>query len=200
MFPPEIFFKGNLSISSLPFNLYLLDIEAHQNYEVTVTVRNISKKVRRIKFSQPKTNKFKCDYDMQGPVAAGLAIKVNVSFETDGEGDFHDVIEISTEDHKETYKLFLHALKPGPDVQFEPLVNFKFVPIGSTKFEEIEFKNEGRVPGNVRLEYDQKKNTELSVEPARFNLEPDEIKRVRVGLTATDPDFIMKLIQVIVDG
>jgi len=121
---------------------------------VTVTVRNISKKVRRIKFSQPKTNKFKCDYDMQGPVAAGLAIKMNVSFESDVEGDFHDVIEISTEDHKETYKLYLHALKPGPDIQFEPLVNFKFIPINTTKYEEIEFKNEGRVAGTVRLEFD----------------------------------------------
>ena len=167
---------------------------------MTVTVRNISKKVRRIKFSQPKTNKFKCDYDMQGPVAAGLAIKMNVSFESDVEGDFHDVIEISTEDHKETYKLYLHALKPGPDIQFEPLVNFKFIPINTTKYEEIEFKNEGRVAGTVRLEYDQKKNAELSVEPSRFNLEPDEVRRVRIGLTATDPDFLMKLIQVVVEG
>jgi len=83
---------------------------------VTVTVRNISKKVRKIKLSQPKTNKFKCDYDVQGPVAAGLAIKVNVSFESEAEGDFHDVIEISTEDIKEPYKLYLHALKPSPDI------------------------------------------------------------------------------------
>ena len=91
---------------------------------------------------------------MQGPVAAGLAIKMNVSFESDVEGDFHDVIEISTEGHKETYKLYLHALKPGPDIQFEPLVNFKFVPINTTKYEEIEFKNEGRVSGTVGLEFD----------------------------------------------
>jgi hypothetical protein len=68
-------------------------------------VRNISKKVRRIKFSKPRTAKFKCDYDMQGPVAAGLAIKMNVSFETDEEGDFHDCIEITTEDSIEPYRL-----------------------------------------------------------------------------------------------
>jgi hypothetical protein len=30
------------------------------------------------------------------------------------------------------------------------------------------------------------------MEPAKFNLEPEEIKRVRIGLTAMDPDFIMK--------
>jgi hypothetical protein len=125
---------------------------------------------------------------------------VNVSFETDVEGDFHDVIEISTEDSKETYKLYLHAMKPGPDIQFEPLVNFKFIPIHTTKYEEIEFKNEGRVTGTVKLELDNKKNADLTVEPAKFTLEPDEIKKVRVGLTTSDPDFIMKLIQVHVEG
>lgn len=60
-----------------------IDIEPNQSYEVTVTVRNISKKVRRIKFVKPKTSKFNLDYEPQGPVAAGLAIKMNVSFETD---------------------------------------------------------------------------------------------------------------------
>lgn len=91
---------------------------------------------------------------MQGPVAAGLAIKVNVSFESEVEGDFHDVIEITTEDHKDTYKLYLHALKPGPEIVFEPIVNFKFIPINTTKYQEIEFKNEGRVTGTVRLDID----------------------------------------------
>ena len=40
------------------------DIEPHQNYEVTVTVRNISKKVKRIKFTNPQLSNFKIDYDM----------------------------------------------------------------------------------------------------------------------------------------
>lgn len=119
---------------------------------MTVTVRNISKKVRRIKFVKPKTNKFRIDYEPVGPVAAGLAIKMNVSFETDVEGDFHDVVEIGCEDTKETYKLLIHATKPCADIQFEPLVNFKFIPINSTKYETIEFKNEGPMSGTVKLE------------------------------------------------
>jgi len=160
---------------------------------VTVTVRNIAKKVRRIKFSQPKTSKFKCDYDIQGPVAAGLAVKINVSFESDVEGDFHDYIEITTEDPKnwdegskfyeeETFQLKLHALKPGPDIQFEPLVNFKFVPVNQIRTEEIIFKNEGRVPGNVQLKYDAGKNGELEVYEPQFTLQPEEQKAIEVAL------------------
>jgi hypothetical protein len=91
---------------------------------------------------------------MQGPLAAGLAVKMNVSFETDQDGDFHDVVEIQAEGHDQKFQLFLHALRPAPDVQFEPLVNFRFVPISTTKVEEIEFKNEGKMTGTVYLEID----------------------------------------------
>lgn len=61
VFPPAVFFKGKskrhilesiIEIQNLNFSI-LLDIEPNQNYEVTVTVRNITKRVRRIKFSQP---------------------------------------------------------------------------------------------------------------------------------------------------
>lgn len=103
---------------------------------------------------------------------------MNVSFETEVERDFHDVIEITTEGHKDPIFLHLHALKPGPDIQFEPLVNFKFIPINSKKTETIEFKNEGKVQGHVDLGSDAKKNGELQVEPKKFTLEPDEIKKV----------------------
>ena len=126
---------------------------------------------------------------------------MNVIFETDAEGDFHDVIEIGCEDSKETYKLLVHATRPAADIQFEPLVNFKFVPVNSTKFEEIEFKNEGVVTGNVTLEQvpESKRVSDLTIEPSQFGLLPGERKKVRVGLTTTDPDFIMRLIQVKVE-
>lgn len=180
--------------------MFSLDIEPNQNYEVTVTVRNISKRVRRLKFVSPKTGKFQIEHDMQGPLAAGLAVKMNVSFETDADGDFHDVVEIQAEGHDQKFQLFLHALRPAPDVQFEPLVNFRFVPIKTTKHEEIEFKNEGRTSGNVYLEVDPIKGGGLVVEPTSFSIEPDEVRRVRVSLTANDPDLITRLLQVRVEG
>lgn len=156
--------------------------------------------MRRLKLTSPKTSRFQIEHDMQGPLAAGLAVKMNVSFETDAEGDFHDVVEIQAEGHDQKYQLFLHALQPAPDVQFEPLVNFRFVPIKSTKHEVIEFKNEGRRAGNVYLEVDASKGGGLVVEPASFSIEPDEVSRVRVSLTANEPDLITRLIQVHVDG
>jgi hypothetical protein len=63
VFPPEIFFK---------------DIEPNQNYEVTVTIRNITKKMRRIMFTRPSDPRFQCEYENTGSVAAGLTMKVSI--------------------------------------------------------------------------------------------------------------------------
>jgi hypothetical protein len=46
-------------------------------------IRNLTKKMRRIIVSQPKNKKFKCAYDQTGSVAAGLSMKLVVSFATD---------------------------------------------------------------------------------------------------------------------
>ena len=94
--------------------------------------------------------------------------------------------------------LYLHALQPGPDVQFEPLVNFKFIPINETKTETVEFKNEGRLAGKVRLVYD-KKEQDMNIQPSEFSIEPDEIAKVEISLKASEPDFIRRLIEVHVD-
>ena len=48
--------------------------------------------------------------------------------------------------------------------------------------------------GNVYLEVDPSKGTGLEVEPKTFSIEPEETRRVRVSLTATEADLITKLL------
>jgi len=164
-------------------------------------VRNVTKKMRRIKCSQlAPTSKFHCDYENIGSIAAGLAVKMNMQFETDEEGNFHDMIEIHTEGHEKPYKLHLHALKPAPDVQFEPLINLKFIPIGKEKTEEVEFKNEGRITGHVNLVEEPRTKSGLIIEPSSFSIEPEEVIRVKIGMVADTADLITKSIRVRVEG
>jgi len=63
----------------------------------------------------------------------------------------------------------LHATRHAADIQFEPLVNFKFIPVNTSKSEEIEFKNEGIITGEVTLEQladpNGKKSADLTFEP-----------------------------------
>jgi len=67
----------------------------------------------------------------------------------------------------------MHALKPAADIQFEPLVNMKFIPPGAEKFEYIEFKNEGRLAGYVSLTKEGVDKPPMTIEPVEFNIEPD---------------------------
>jgi hypothetical protein len=39
-----------------------------------VTIRNITKNLKRFKFSKPQTSNFRCDYENIGNVAAGLTV------------------------------------------------------------------------------------------------------------------------------
>jgi hypothetical protein len=105
-------------------------------------VRNLTTEGRRIRIYQPKTNKFRCDYEMAGDIAAGLSMKLIVSFETNVQGDFHDYLEIvSNDDFRAT--LPLHAYQQQAHIIFEPFVNFGFVRTGQERTEKIIFSNDG---------------------------------------------------------
>lgn len=72
-----------------------------------ISVRNLSKNVRRIRFVPPKTSKFLAEYETLGSIAGGISTTVIVSFETDVLGNFHDELIIISEDF--TYTLLMHA-------------------------------------------------------------------------------------------
>ena len=140
-----------------------------------MTIRNITKNMRRIMFTKPQDPRFHCEYENTGSVAAGLTMKMSLQFETNEEGDFHDVVQIYTEGYKDPYYLPLHALKPAADIQFEPLVNLKFIPTGQEKFQMVEFKNEGRVTGMVSLKEETRNKPNLIIEPKEFEIQPDQV-------------------------
>lgn len=81
---------------------------------------------------------------MEGNIAAGLAMKLIISFETNQIGDFHDYLEIvSGNDFRHT--VALHAYQPQANIVFEPFINFGFVRIHQEKVERIAFKNDGKL-------------------------------------------------------
>ena len=137
------FISNNVPIEVTPPEIIINDIEPNQTYEVVVLVRNLTNIGRRIRVYQPKTNKFRCDYDMQGNVAAGLAMKLVVSFETDKSGDFHDVLEIVS-DNGFSLTVPLHAFQPQANVAFDPFINFGFIKIQKEEVRPILFENQGK--------------------------------------------------------
>ena len=110
------------------------------------------------------------------------------------------MLEIYTEGSNKPYRLHLHAFKPAPDIQYEPLVNLRYIPLGQERCEFVEFRNEGRLTGHINLVEEPKTKSGIKIEPARFSLDPDETIRVKVGLVGDNNETISKQITVKVDG
>ena len=134
----------SVPIEVAPSEIIINDIQPFQTYEVMVLVRNLTATGRRIRIFQPKTNKFRCDYDMMGNIAPGLCMKLLLTFETDKPGDFHDVIEIVSED-KFSQIIPLHAYSPQSTISFDPFVNFGFIRVGKEEQRTVTFRNDGIV-------------------------------------------------------
>lgn len=79
-------------------------------------------------------------------------MELMVSFVSNTLGDFHDKIQILTEDNL-IYDIPLHAYSPAANIIFENFVNMGFVTVNRSKTERIFFKNEGIVEGKVKLKY-----------------------------------------------
>lgn len=149
IYPDEIIFK---------------DIAENQTYEINIMVRNLTKAVKRIRVVQPTTKKFRCDYDMAGLLAPGLAIELVVSFSTSTSGQFHDKIVILSDlDYR--CEVPLHAYSPMANIIFEPFVNMGFIQVGQQTKYKMLFTNEGSLDGAVELRYSDLPDFKIEPKP-----------------------------------
>ena len=102
---------------------------------------------------------------MQGAIAAGLAMKLIVTFETASLEDFHDVMKIVSDSSFEQ-DVPLHAYVAQASLLFEPFLNLGFIKLGKTKTEKIFFKNEGKAAAKVELKSNDP--NELKIDPNFF--------------------------------
>lgn len=184
-------------IEITPSEIIFRDVVANQTYEMNIYVRNLSKIVRRIRIFQPQNTKFRCDYDMAGAIAAGLAMKLTISFETSVLGSFQDKLRIISDENVEV-EIPLSAFPLQSCVIFEPCVNFGFVRLGSEKTESIAFKNEGKTQGKIELKID--KMPEFSIDPNFFTLAPGQEFSVRAKYKPKDAGILRGCITVIIDN
>lgn len=189
--------SNNSPIDITPSEIIFRDIQANQTYEMSIYVRNLSKTVRRIRIFQPQNTKFRCDYEMAGAIAAGLAMRLTVSFETAVLGEFEDKLKIISDDSI-TMEIPLSAYPLQSQIIFEPFLNFGFVKTGAEKVESIGFKNEGKTAGRVELKVE--KLPDLTVEPAVFNLAPGAEGNVRVKYKPKEAGILRGNLNVLVDN
>ena len=83
-------------------------------------------------------------------IAAGLAMKLTVRFETTKLEALSDTIKIVSDGGFEKV-IPIHAYIPSGYILFEPFINLGFVNFGKEKKEEILFLNEGKIDCKVEL-------------------------------------------------
>ena len=191
------YLSNNAPIDITPSEIIFRDIGVNQTYEMSIYVRNLTKIVRRIRVFQPQNTKFRCDYEMAGAIAAGLAMKLTVSFETAVLGEFEDKLKIISDDNF-SLEIPLYAFPLQSQIIFEPFINFGFVKTGTEKIEKVFFKNEGKTTGKIELKCD--KLVDLSLEPNFFTLDPNQETHVKIKYKPKDAGILRGNLEVIVDG
>ena len=181
-----------------PQEVYFYDIQPEQSYNMTICVRNLSSQLRRIRFTSPKTSRFSAKKETLGALAVGLATNVEVSFETDTPGDFHDEIVIHSEGYE--YILLLHALSSKPEILYEPFVNLGFTTINRPATGSVLFRNEGKTSGEVTLRYDKQSTPELTIVPENFTLMPKGELAVALSFKARDVSTFRCVVDVEIEG
>lgn len=106
------------AIEVLPEEIIFKDIQINQTYEITVFVRNLTKTARRIRrFSLTPANSGRITtckgstFPLCRAIAAGLAMKLVITFETSILEEFHDQIKIVS-DGGFSIEVPLHAYPP----------------------------------------------------------------------------------------
>ena len=142
-------------------------------YEIPVKIYNISKKTKSVSIKHPN-GLFKVDTDKKNKrtkIPPGLYLELIVIFETEqniNEDQFDEIIITSENDFK--LILPLEAYLPQPLVQFEPLINLGFVPVGTRKIDTIQFLNDGIIGTNIELK--MSKRDELKLDKTNIYLPP----------------------------
>ena len=136
-------------------------------YEVPVKIYNISKKTKSVNIKHPH-GLFKVDTDKKNKrsqISPGMHLELIVIFETEQnitEDQFDEIVITSENDFR--LVLPLKAYLPQPLVQFEPLINLGFVPVGTKKIDTIQFLNDGALGTKIELKLDKKEELHLDID------------------------------------
>lgn len=196
---PLKFLNNSTPIEITPSQITFLNIIPDQLYQASVLVRNLTKVPRRIRVFQPKTSKFRCDYDMQGGLAAGLAMNLVVIFETDIKGDFNDSIKLISEDNFE-YELRVHAYQPKSLITFDSFINLGFCKLNTTKQTSLFFKNKGEYLGKVELKIDSLSTKDIKLNPSSFIVRQGRAQEVIIEYLPKENGVLRVMIEVYIDG
>ncbi|CAD8050766.1 unnamed protein product [Paramecium sonneborni] len=176
-----------------PKEIIFEDIKTGILYEQILNVQNLAKYPVRIRVQQPKTSKFRADYDMQQGIAAGLGLKVLVLFK-ESERDiaalnqhqkpppfYKDVIIIESDEFK--VEVHLAAYRACPKLKFNEFIDFGFVQQGTENTKQLIIQNVGFADAKVQIKSDL---LNLRAVPNLITIAPGEYQSINIVYKANE--------------
>ena len=187
-----------------PKIVQIYDYLPGESISVSLYVKNFSRNVQRITLHPPKTNKFRFHKDtplLEMNISPGLEKEIKIVFDAPL-SSLEDLNVSSNRNHlepKQHFRLYtdvikidilkgrqlsipLEAFPAGPQIEFDPLIDFGFViqePLSKTPIVyDLMVYNRGKRQGSFTWTFDSKSS--ISVYPTSFTLNPDSQMSVRI--------------------
>ena len=161
-----------------------LNTEVNELYEISFQIRNVTQNSLKIKLKRPASPFLAVHLSKEGPLAAGLDLKVTVVYESKENQPISDKIAILT-DFAEV-EVPVNVFPQVAKLQFEPFLNMGFAKTGSTIEASWAITNEGENSVDVKLIPLLADNAaKLTISSESFTLQPKETKPIKLTLQSS---------------
>ncbi|KAL4233464.1 hypothetical protein ACF0H5_008145 [Mactra antiquata] len=166
--------------------------------QLNVTVYNISKGSKSIRFYAPKTKKFKLKVkNPDKPVAPGLSVPAIIEYTSTEEGEFHDRVVVTVDG--EVVEIPIIAYPTKPILEVDQSVDFGNVVANSkTLAREISLVNHGSKPGEFKIKYAG--NQPIAIMPTSGSVPPKSVQLIKVEFVTKYPGRIEEVVKVKLEG
>lgn len=185
-----------MHLSVEPKTIEFRDIEVNMRHIQTLTVKNLSPFVKRIRCEPPATAEFSLrNHKNETAIAPGMPITIDIEFLTRKSFDYVDKLVIKAEDYK--FEVPLTAIAPCADIAFESRVDFGIVTTKRTHQREVTFRNMGSEVGSFEIAAPAR---HVKVTPQSGRLRPGESQKVKVELSVEQPASVHESLEVKMEG
>ena len=136
----------------LPSSLRFNSIEPGVLYVMTFSIKNATKNAHRVRISPPRTSFFALNYIPAGVLAPGLEVRAEIECQiplSSREVKFTDTIVVTMGTYR--VEVPLVAGKAGPDIVFDPVLNFGLIVESVPLTKKVIFSNRGKECGTVSI-------------------------------------------------
>ncbi|KAK3096977.1 hypothetical protein FSP39_005325 [Pinctada imbricata] len=174
------------------------DTEANTVHQLNVTVKNISKGSKSIRFYGPKTKHFHLRVrNPQKPVASGLCVPAVIEYETTEPKEVKDRLVVTVDG--DVIEIPLIAYPTQPVLELEPEVNFgNLVANSKTVSKEIALTNHGSKSGEFKIKYSGDKP--IVIMPSSGSVPPKSVQLIKVEFVTKSAGRFEENVKVKLEG